>query len=36
MISYTDHITNIEVRNRTQHAIGRHENLTTVKKWKLK
>ena len=35
-ISYTDHVTNVEVRNRIQHDIGRHEDLiTTVKRQKL-
>ena len=36
-ISYQDHITNEEVRNRIRQAIGPHEDLlTTVKKRKLK
>ena len=35
-ISYTDHVTKVEVRNRIQHAIGRHEHLTTVQRRKLK
>ena len=34
-ISYKDHVTNKEVRNRIQNAIGVHDDLTTVKKWKL-
>ena len=36
-ISYKDHVTNEEVRNRTQNAIGVHEDLLTmVKKRKLR
>ena len=36
-ITYRDHISNEEVRNRTRHAIGPHEDLlTTVKRRKLK
>ena len=36
-ISYKDHVTNEEVRNRIQNAIGVHDDLLTmVKKWKLK
>ena len=36
-ITYRDHISNEEVRNRTRQAIGPHENLlTTVKRRKLK
>ena len=36
-ISYKDHVTNQEVRNRTQNAIGVHDDLLTmVKKWKLR
>ena len=32
-ISYTDHVTNVEVCNRIQRAIGRHEDpLTTMKR----
>ena len=30
-----DHVTNEEVRNRIQNAIGVHDDLTMVKKWKL-
>ena len=34
-ISYKDHMTNEEVRNRIQNAIGVHDDLLTmVKKWK--
>ncbi|KAK2177529.1 hypothetical protein NP493_584g01029 [Ridgeia piscesae] len=36
-ITYIDHISNEEVRNRTRQAIGPHEDLlTTVKRRKLK
>ena len=36
-ITYRDHISNVEVRNRTRQAIGPHEDLlTTVKRCKLK
>ena len=36
-ISYTEHITNVEVRNRIERAIGPYEDLlTTVKRRKLK
>ena len=36
-ISYKDHVTNEEVRNRIQNAIGVHDNLLTmVKKRKLR
>ena len=36
-ISYKDHVTNKEVRNRIQNAIGVHDDLLTiVKKWKLR
>ena len=36
-ISYKDHVTNEEVRNRIQNAIGMHDNLINmVKKWKLR
>ena len=36
-ISYTDRVSNAEVRNRTQHAIGCHEDLlTTVNRRNLK
>ena len=36
-ISYTDHVTNEEVRNRIQNAIGVHDDLLTmVKKRKLR
>ena len=36
-VSYTDHVTNFEVRNRIQHATRRHEVLlTTTKRRKLK
>ena len=36
-ISYKDHVTNEEVRNRIQNATGVHDDLLTmVKKWKLK
>ena len=36
-ISYKDHLTNEEVRNRIQNAIGVHDDLLTmVKKWKLR
>ena len=36
-ISYTDHVTKREVRNRIKHAIGTHEDLLiTVKTIKLK
>ena len=36
-ISYKDHVTNEEVRAKTQQAIGPHENLLTiVKRRKLK
>ena len=32
-ISHTDHVTNVEVCNRMQRAIGRHEDpLTTMKR----
>ena len=34
-ISYKDHVTNEEVRNRIQNAIGVHDDLTMVKKRKL-
>ena len=30
-ISYKDHVTNEEVRNKIQQAIGPYEDLTTVK-----
>ena len=36
-ISYKDHVTNEEVRNRIQNATGVHYDLVTmVKKWKLR
>ena len=35
-ISYLDHITNEQVRKTIQHHIGPHEDLTTVKKRKLR
>ena len=35
-ISYKDHVTNEEVRNRIQNAIGMHDDLTMVKKRKLR
>ena len=36
-ISYKDHVTNEEVRNRIQNATGIHDDLPTmVKKWKLR
>ena len=35
-ISYNDHVTNEEVRNRIQNAIGVHDDLTKVKKRKLR
>ena len=36
-ISYKDHVTNVDVRNRIQHAIRRIEDLlTTLKRRKLK
>ena len=36
-ISYKDHVTNKEVRNRIQNATGVHDDLLTmVKKWKLR
>ena len=35
-ISYRDHITNEEVKARTGNAIGPHEDLTSVKRRKLK
>ena len=36
-ISYKDHVTNVEVRNRIQNAIGVHDDLLTmVKKRKLR
>ena len=36
-ISYKGHVTNEEVRNRIQNAIGVHDDLLTmVKKWKLR
>ena len=35
-ISCKDHVTNKEVRNRIQNAIGVHDDLTMVKKWKLR
>ena len=36
-ISYKDHVTNEEIRNRIQNAIGVHDDLLTmVKKWKLR
>ena len=35
-ISYKDHVTNEEVRNRIQNAIGVHDDLTMVKKRKLR
>ena len=35
-ISYKDHVTNEEVRNRIQNAIGAHDDLTMVKKRKLR
>ena len=35
--SYKDHVTNEEVRNRIQNAVGVHDDLlSTVKKWKLR
>ena len=34
-ISYRDHVTNEEVRAKTQQAIGPHEDLTIVKRRKL-
>ena len=35
-ISYRDHVTNEKVRNRIRQAIGPYEDLTTVKKRKLR
>ena len=35
-ISYKDHLTNEEVRHRIQNAIAVHDDLTMVKKWKLR
>ena len=35
-ISYKDHVTNEEVRNRIQNSVGRHDDLTMVKKRKLR
>ena len=35
-ISYEDHVTNEEVRAKIQHSIGPHEDLTIVKRRKLK
>ena len=35
-ISYKDHVTNEEVRAKLQQAIGPHEDLTIVKRRKLK
>ena len=35
-ISYKDHVTNEEVRNRIQNATGVHDDLTMVKKRKLR
>ena len=35
-ISYKDHVTNEEVRNRIQNATGVHDDLTMVKKQKLR
>ena len=35
-ISYRDHVTNEEVRDRIRQAIRPYEDLTTVKKWKLR
>ena len=35
-ISYKNHVTNEEVRNRIQNAIGVHDDLTMVKKRKLR
>ena len=35
-ISYKDHVTNEDVRNKIQQAIGPDEDLTRVKKRKLK
>ena len=36
-ITYRDHISNVEVRNRTRQAVGPHEDLlTTVKRRELK
>jgi hypothetical protein len=35
-ISYKDHITNEEVKNRIRQAIGPYEDLTTIKRRKLK
>ena len=35
-ISYRDHVTNEEVGNRIRQAIGHYEDLTTVKKRKLR
>ena len=35
-ISYKDHVTNEEVRNRIQNAIGVHDDLTMAKKRKLR
>ena len=35
-ITYGDHISNEEVRNRTRQATGLHEELLTVKRRKLK
>ena len=35
-ISYKDHVTNEEVRNRIQNAAGVHDDLTMVKKRKLR
>ena len=34
-ISYEDHVNKDEVRAKIQHAIGPHEDLTTVKRHKL-
>ena len=34
-MSYKDHVTNEEVRDKIQQAIGRHEDLTIVKRRKL-
>ena len=36
-ISYKDHVTNEEVRNRIQNATGMHDDLPTMgKKWKIR
>ena len=35
-ISYKDHVMNVEVRNRIQNAVGVHDDLTMIKKTKLR